>query len=226
MLLGLPRGMKRVVAVWCEAQLALHALPVADFARALAAAGVAPGDFSFETQLASMHRWTAESGLQGLAPGVAWLVANRPTQVPPAICHGDLHPFNIMVDGNRITGVIDWGGLTIADPALDLGTTLGTTAALPLAVPRPLGPLIRAVLRAMARAFIRAYCRGNPLDAASLRYFQVWCCLRQLLWVGRGAAAGQPRVGAFGSPEGVRNLVAHIRALTGVAVELPVFAGG
>jgi aminoglycoside phosphotransferase (APT) family kinase protein len=34
--------------------------------------------------------------------------------------HGDLIPGNVLVDGGRLTGVIDVGGLGPADPALDL----------------------------------------------------------------------------------------------------------
>lgn len=35
-------------------------------------------------------------------------------------CHGDLHPFNVLVDRGRLCGVIDWGDLHVGDPALDL----------------------------------------------------------------------------------------------------------
>ena len=34
--------------------------------------------------------------------------------------HGDLHPLNILVRRGRITGVIDWGDLTVGDVATDL----------------------------------------------------------------------------------------------------------
>jgi aminoglycoside phosphotransferase (APT) family kinase protein len=34
--------------------------------------------------------------------------------------HGDLIPGNVLVDGGRLVGVIDVGGLGPADPALDL----------------------------------------------------------------------------------------------------------
>ena len=34
--------------------------------------------------------------------------------------HGDLHPLNILVSLGRITGVIDWGDLTVGDVATDL----------------------------------------------------------------------------------------------------------
>jgi aminoglycoside phosphotransferase (APT) family kinase protein len=34
--------------------------------------------------------------------------------------HGDLHPANILVEGGRLSGVIDWGDINAGDPACDL----------------------------------------------------------------------------------------------------------
>ena len=39
---------------------------------------------------------------------------------PDVMSHGDLMPGNLLVDGNRLTGVLDVGGFRAADPALDL----------------------------------------------------------------------------------------------------------
>jgi aminoglycoside phosphotransferase (APT) family kinase protein len=37
------------------------------------------------------------------------------------ICHGDLHVRHLLVDRDgSVTGVIDWGDLCLADPAVDL----------------------------------------------------------------------------------------------------------
>jgi aminoglycoside phosphotransferase (APT) family kinase protein len=38
----------------------------------------------------------------------------------PRWVHGDLHGGNVLVDGGRVTGVIDWGGLGVGDPATDV----------------------------------------------------------------------------------------------------------
>ena len=44
----------------------------------------------------------------------------------PALIHGDLAPYHILFDGNRITGVIDFGVAGIGDPALDLGSLISS----------------------------------------------------------------------------------------------------
>jgi aminoglycoside phosphotransferase (APT) family kinase protein len=39
---------------------------------------------------------------------------------PPAWIHGDLQPGNLLAVDGRLSGVIDWGGLGVGDPACDL----------------------------------------------------------------------------------------------------------
>ncbi|HSC50189.1 MAG TPA: phosphotransferase [Gaiellaceae bacterium] len=43
-----------------------------------------------------------------------------PPPEAPAITHGDLHFRHLLVDGGRASGVIDWGDVCLADPAIDL----------------------------------------------------------------------------------------------------------
>lgn len=56
----------------------------------------------------------------GLARRWAELVAVPAWSGPPMWLHGDLHPGNLLVDGGRISGVIDFGDITSGDPATDL----------------------------------------------------------------------------------------------------------
>ena len=51
----------------------------------------------------------------------AWSEAlEAPNETPPTWIHGDLHARNVLTVDGRITGVIDWGDMTAADPAIDL----------------------------------------------------------------------------------------------------------
>jgi aminoglycoside phosphotransferase (APT) family kinase protein len=43
-----------------------------------------------------------------------------PPPEPRAVCHGDLHFRHVLVDGGRVSGLIDWIDLCRGDPALDL----------------------------------------------------------------------------------------------------------
>lgn len=43
-----------------------------------------------------------------------------PPPEPPVVAHGDLHFRHLLVDGGRASGVIDWGDVCVADPAIDL----------------------------------------------------------------------------------------------------------
>ena len=45
---------------------------------------------------------------------------DSPIDVEPAWIHGDLHPRNILVAGQTISGIIDWGDLAAGDRATDL----------------------------------------------------------------------------------------------------------
>jgi aminoglycoside phosphotransferase (APT) family kinase protein len=62
---------------------------------------------------------------QGLLPEAAmeiWKQAltAQPHRGPSLWLHGDPHAGNMVVDGGRITSVIDWGDITSGDPASDL----------------------------------------------------------------------------------------------------------
>jgi aminoglycoside phosphotransferase (APT) family kinase protein len=56
-----------------------------------------------------------------------WLEANRPSDSPAAILHGDYSPFNVMVARDlpvRLAAIVDWDTGTIGDPLLDIGHLL------------------------------------------------------------------------------------------------------
>jgi aminoglycoside phosphotransferase len=79
------------------------------------------------------------------------------------LCHGDYHPGNVLVAGDRV-GVIDWANAARGVPEADHARTL---LLLRFADPLPATPLISRGLMAVgrsqfARAYVRAYRRDSP----------------------------------------------------------------
>jgi len=48
-----------------------------------------------------------------------------PPPEPSAVCHGDLHFRQLLVDGRRLAGIVDWVDLCCGDPAMDLSLVVG-----------------------------------------------------------------------------------------------------
>ena len=86
----------------------------------------------------------------------------QPNTSPPprttraVICHGDLHPFNLLVDGDRWT-LIDWSAAVVADPHYDLAFTTLMLANPPLGGPAP----VRAATRRSAPDSPTGSCRAT-----------------------------------------------------------------
>jgi aminoglycoside phosphotransferase (APT) family kinase protein len=198
-------------------QLRLHALEATSVARVLGASG------TFEGYLEACDARIARAKADGLVPLLAWLRAHRPPAATPVICHGDFHPQNVLVDRDRVTGVLDWPNALVAEPAFDVASTLNILRFVPATLssaPAALRWAARAAQPLLARRYLAAYRRARPIDDRRLAYHQVAAGLRALV---RGAEsrrglAGAP-TGLDASPYAVR-LLARARALTGVEATL------
>jgi len=122
---------------------------VADFVKALHRVDLAGGPAARRGRpLAEVQDEEARAALAELkgmidvdAATAAW---NAAIQAPPwtgrpVWVHGDLLAGNLLLEGRRLTGVIDWGGVGIGDPACDLIVAWGL-------LPRDLRPAFRAKL--------------------------------------------------------------------------------
>jgi aminoglycoside phosphotransferase (APT) family kinase protein len=220
-LVRVPAILRELSTIMAAAQSRLHQLPVEPLIRAVESAGLPAKAITFEGRLERIHLTCEEPELAGLRPAVAWLEANRPPPRRLVICHCDFQPFNILVDGGRVTGVIDWTAATIGDPALDLGFTLAQIATAPIEVPVVMQPIFRAIMKAAGRRYCRAYGRGLALDATALRYYQVFACMDQLAWACNGLLHGYES-SAFWWGSGIARLVSHIGSLTGIKLNANV----
>jgi aminoglycoside phosphotransferase (APT) family kinase protein len=136
------------------------------------------------------------------------------------ICHGDLHPFNLLVDGDRIS-VVDWTGALLAEPAYDVAFTWLLLIHAPLDAPAMLRPVIRAASRLVGRSFLRKYRQISPgtFDDDSLNWHVALHCFRTLIEVA-GWEAGGDLDRRAGHPwlTSRATFAHHVSQLTGVTV--------
>ena len=68
-----------------------------------------------------MQRVETQTGMITPTLRSLWKQAvDAPIDVEATWIHGDLHPRNILVDSCNVTGIIDWGDLSVGDRATDL----------------------------------------------------------------------------------------------------------
>jgi len=184
---GLPaigRAALRLPDLMARTSAQLHALDPAPLRSRLAALDTLVDIGDLVSLLADR---AAEADRPDLERGARHMLRIRPPSEREAICHGDLHPFNVLVDGDRVS-VIDWSLGLVADPAFDLAFTSMTMAMAPIDIPRGLRGTVRAGARRSARQFLRRY-RVHARDADAslednvLQWYTAAQCLRALVEV-------------------------------------------
>jgi aminoglycoside phosphotransferase (APT) family kinase protein len=53
--------------------------------------------------------------------GLRWLETHLPAPMPPVLCHHDFRTGNYLLDGDRLTGILDWEFAGWGDPHEDIG---------------------------------------------------------------------------------------------------------
>jgi aminoglycoside phosphotransferase (APT) family kinase protein len=195
----------------------LHALDPGPVRGQLEAAGAAI--MSVGSMLTVMRERAAEFGRPDLERAAQWLIDNTARPAADVVCHGDLHPFNLLRDGSRIT-LLDWSTALPAPRSYDVA--VASLALSELAIPAPgwLRSPLRWLGRRLAGRFVRSYQRstGTVIDPADLPWHQATACLRALVevsgWVhdGRDLHAGHPWLTTGPA------LAARLTAATGVTV--------
>lgn len=134
-----------------------------------------------------------------LAGTARWLLEHPPPEVPDVICHGDLHPFNLLVDNSGHVTVLDWSAALVGPRAYDVAFTSLMLAEPPLIVGRALRPLLRGAGRLLSRRFVRRYRHhsGTTIDRSALAWHHAVVCLRALVevagWVDANTVEGRER---------------------------------
>ncbi|MGQ0433725.1 MAG: phosphotransferase [Microthrixaceae bacterium] len=215
----LPSLARRLPVTLATVLAGLHRIDPTPVERGLEAAGIAHP--RLDAMLESLRITAAALDRADLAEAATWLQAHPPAAEPTVICHGDMHPFNLLVDDHGKTTVLDWSAAMLAPGTYDLGFTSLVLAAPPLVAPRALRPVVMAAGRALSRRFVRAYERsaGRRVDPESLVWHQGVVCVRALVEVAGWVAAGTID-GRVGHPWAIASdaFASRLRDLTGVAV--------
>jgi aminoglycoside phosphotransferase (APT) family kinase protein len=149
-----------------------------------------------------------------LQAAVDWLLANRPPEPDQlAICHGDFHPNNILSADGKITGVLDWPGFAVADPAFDVACTL-MLMTIPFKLLLTTMPELQGVnLEDFINYYLTAYESVRPLDRALLDFYQVRRCIFAIFQ----GLEGQE---IWRHPMIVQDVRTFIHKITGILVEI------
>jgi aminoglycoside phosphotransferase (APT) family kinase protein len=215
----LPTLARRLPAVLADVLARLHRLETGPVVQRLEATASPRPDI--DSMLDHLRSTAEHLDRPALAAVATWLADHRPASEPEVICHGDMHPFNVLLDDQGRSTVLDWSAAVIAPPSYDLGFTSLLLAEPPLVVPRMLKPLVRRAGRWLERRFLRQYeaQAGVRVDADTLGWYQGLICLRALTEVAGWAAAGTID-GRQGHPWVIAGdaFASRLRALTGVEV--------
>ena len=196
-----------VPAMLGEAHASLHSLDPAPLIEALQKRGFEEHRYKLGGRLIGLNErvgpypWLHES--------VDWLLENRPPEPERlSVCHGDFHPFNLLVQDGRVTGVLDWPGFLVADPVLDVANTVVLTS---------ISGKHLLSLRDWERVvemYLASYRAQKPLDLAYLDYYRVRRCVIAVWEGARGHAVWR-------QPPIVEDLIEYIQGVTGIRILLP-----
>jgi aminoglycoside phosphotransferase (APT) family kinase protein len=188
----LPRILARLPAQLADTMAAVHHIDPAPVVQRVRA--VAPTVALTVDELWPHLRAGAElTGRHDLADALDALALQAPPQGDAVLCHGDLHPFNLLRHGDRIS-VLDWTAALVAAPAYDVALTRLLLRYPPLAAPPAFRLVIGAGARALARRFVGRYHHANPTaDLTHLDWYTGLHATRVLIDLATWHNTGDPR---------------------------------
>jgi aminoglycoside phosphotransferase (APT) family kinase protein len=132
-------------------------------------------------------------GNRNLAEALDRLRERQPAPSETVLCHGDLHPFNLLAQGDQVV-VLDWTAAVVAPPAFDVAFTWLLLRHPPLVAPAAARPMIGAAAVAMSRRFVRRYQTMNPArDLRDLSWYAAVHATRVLIDLASWESTGDPR---------------------------------
>jgi len=151
-----------------------------------------------------------------LGEAIDWLIENRPPEPKQlVVCHGDFHPLNILVQDDVVTGVLDWPGFLIGDPALDIANTLLLTT-IPFKHLAPqLGLDVSDInFDIFTNRYLEAYRTEHDIDESHLPFYRVRRCVNALIQGSEGQSVWQ-------HPLIVGDILEYILSVSGIQITIP-----
>lgn len=108
---AVPRLLRRIPELLATSMARLHALDPELVRSELEQIRDVPVTVPGLTSMLARH--AVEFDRPDLVDAARWLADHPPERAPDVICHGDLHPFNLLADGDRVT-VLDWSTTLLA----------------------------------------------------------------------------------------------------------------
>ncbi len=170
-LVRLPKLLRRLPRMLADTAAQLHAIDPTPL-RVPLADTMADGGSSKNPFRGGIDTAASESPAAGFAEVGRWLDDHAPVAGPDVICHGDLHPLNLLVDDQSETWLLDWTTATIAPKEMDIGLTAGLLRCAPIAAPRLLSPVIRRITNRLAESFIDEMAATAPLDRSAVDWWE------------------------------------------------------
>jgi aminoglycoside phosphotransferase (APT) family kinase protein len=184
-------GPREAGAYLARTMVAIHQMDASPIAMAL----------SFPRVVGPLLDWlysrASRLGDGALIEGAQRLLATRPAFTRAVLCHGDLHPLNIIRrPGGEVA--VDWTHAQYDDPLYDVAFTHLALTVIPAPAPAIARPFVAATGRRMAHRFLAEYERltSTTVDRERLGWFTRLAALRIRVEAAEWAAAnpgGDPR---------------------------------
>ncbi|HEX2784038.1 MAG TPA: phosphotransferase [Ilumatobacteraceae bacterium] len=219
--LRVPRLLRRLPVQLAEVAVSLHRVDPAGVASALTEGGFPASGDGVEPRLAAI-RAAAGTRSRGFDRLLDWFADHRPDQPTLVVSHGDIHPFNLLVDSDGRVTVLDWTNGDLMPREYDVGFTAGLLRCAPFSVPKLARPVFDRLTSRLADRFVSAYERSFPVDAAMLAFFEALQYARCLAEVAT-ARSGLTNIVDDKHPFelSAAAMARRLAALTGITVILP-----
>lgn len=207
--LMLTAPLQTIPEMLAEAHVNLHRIDPTGLIEALDSEGIRRDRYSMREHLRWIREEIGSGRWEWLEAGLDWILGNTPPEPERlSICHGDFHPLNVLVDQGKVSGVLDWSGFLVADPAYDVAST---KVIIEIAAP---SILTNFDCSQMSRRYLNHYRSELPLNEESLEYYEALRCHRALL----EGVLGQE---FWTRPDVVRKLVNRFNEITGIEIHPP-----